>query len=607
MASTTRRLLLGILQASAAWGTTFTHPSQVSCSKRYDFIVLGGGTAGLVLANRLSEVEEWNILVIEAGSSAAGTTAVDCPFLAGATLNSAVDWNYTTVPQVNLGNRSIGYNRGRMLGGSSGMNLLTFNRGAKDDFDLVARITKDDGWSSDNMEKYFKKAIALAPRPFDDGSVEPQHFGNGTVDVSLGAFQPTDFVSKIRSVTQELPDVFPFNEDLHGGNQVGTTTVLNFADEKSRRSYSAPAYLSPVQDRKNLDILVDTTITRLLANSGAHKTSSNVHFDGVEVAAERNGPCYTFRAAKELILSAGTIGSPQILMQSGVGDAKALTKLGIKPLLDLPGVGQNLVDQPAASIYYSVNLTATTFDDTVRSPGAEAAALQQWNTSGTGLFSSPQAATYTFRRLPADTDFIRQYGDPSSGPTAAHLEHIAVAGFAPPVLVPPTGNFMTLLNCVLTPTSSGSVTLNSSTDPFDHPVIDPAFLSTEFDRRLMVAGIRSMVQLASAPVWNGYIIAPLDGRYNANSTDEQVLEYLRENTVTIWHPVGTCAMAAADAPKGDGVVDNRLRVKGAQGLRVVDASVFPRMPAGHPTAPVYMFAERASDLIKEDWLKGYSA
>ncbi|KAG6809504.1 hypothetical protein H0H92_015992 [Tricholoma furcatifolium] len=296
-------------------------------------------------------------------------------------------------------------------------------------------------------------------------------------------------------------------------------------------------------------------------------------------------------ARKELILSAGSIGTPHILMNSGIGDASALSLLGIEPLVNLPSVGKNLSDHPFLLNTWLVNANDT-FEQFRNATLAEEA-LRQWNDTRTGAFTVSLSNQLGWKRLPHNSSIFEKFQDPSLGPHAPHFELLFLNGILwPPI--PATGDHMQVAIVLLCPLSRGSVMLNSP-NPFDPPLIDPNFLSSEFDVFVLREGIRSARHFLSAPTWDNFIISSTN---NATS-DAELDEYIRNISSTAYHPVGTASMSPRGANYG--VVDPDLRVKGVVGLRVIDASVLPFVPAGHTQAAVYVFAERASDLIKEFW------
>ncbi|KAG1837492.1 GMC oxidoreductase-domain-containing protein, partial [Suillus subluteus] len=334
-------------------------------------------------------------------------------------------------------------------------------------------------------------------------------------------------------------------------------------------------------------------VTKLVAVS---HTNGVPTFGQVEVAQTPTGPRLLFNASKEVILSGGSINTPQLLQLSGVGDSAFLASLNITTILNLGDVGKNLSDHAFLGNHWLVNSTST-FEAVGRNASLAADLLEQWNTTGTGLFSDPGANQIGWMRLAPNSSIFQQYPDPSAGPTSAHYELMPVDGFVSFVEnTPATGFFLSIATNVISPLSRGSVTL-ASCDPFDNPIVNPALLESPFDLYVMVEAIKAAKRFVEAPAWKGYIIQAV-GTLNS-TTDEDLAEYARHSTSTVFHPVGTARMTSYS--NQDGVVNPNLLVKGCSGLRIVDASVLPYIPAGHPQACVYALAERAADLIKAAW------
>ncbi|CAL1710566.1 unnamed protein product [Somion occarium] len=569
----------------------FTSPSQLS-KKQYDFVIVGGGTAGSVLANRLTENSKVSVLVIEAGVNHQGNLNLEVPFLGVTLSGTQVDWNFTTTPQNGLNGRVLPYARGFVLGGSGSINLLTFNRGSDDVWNRWASLTKDQGWSWNSVKKYYLKSSSLVP-PADGhdftGQANPAVHGNGPVEVSVPGFSlPIDDL--VVSTSNQLGGRFSFNVDFNSGKFVGVG-FMQSSIGGGERSSAATAYLEPVESRRNLDILINAQVTKLI-QSGTSK--SGPIFQVAEIG--QPGKRWQVMALKEVILSAGVIGTPQLLLLSGIGPSAALTSLQITPLVDLPDVGTNLADHPLVPNYFQVSSNGT-WDDVLRNGDNFGATLGLWQASRQGLFVNSPGNTLAYTRLPANSPALAGISDPAAGSRSAHTELIFVDGFAPfgSVPQPATGNFVTVLTAVVSPTSRGSVTL-ASTDPFAKPLINPSILSTNFDIQAMVQAIKDAQTFLNATPWQkDFKPVPFGDLANAR-TDTDKASFARQNSVTVNHPAGTARMSPANSNWG--VVDSQLKLKGAQGVRIVDASVFPVIPECHIQGPVYIVAERAADLIK---------
>ncbi|KAH8092604.1 aryl-alcohol-oxidase from pleurotus Eryingii [Cristinia sonorae] len=560
--------------------------------KTYDFVIIGGGTAGSALANRLTENKNVCVLVVEAGDNNVGNLNIEVPFLGVALPGTSVDWNFTTVPQPGLNGRTIPYTRGFVLGGSSSVNLLTYHRGSDDVWDRWAQISGDSGWNWKSVEKYYLKSSRLVP-PADGRNVagleNPKVHGNGPVEVSVPGF-PVATDDIILKSAKQLGGRFAFHEDFNDGTVLGIGYMQSTIGE-GQRSSGATAYLNPVFSRSNLDVLVNTHVTKLINTAAAKKTPI---MNKVELVQSRTSPRVQVSAKKEVILSAGVIGTPQLLQLSGIGNPADLATVGIPTLVNLPEVGYNLADHPLLANYFQVQSNST-FDDILRDNNLFGQTLGEWQTEKQGQFVDSPGNTLGFFRLPPGSPAFKGIQDPAAGPKSGHTELIFVDGFAQfgSVTQPTQGHFVSVLSAVVSPTSRGTVKL-ASQDPFTAPLINPNFFATQFDIQAMTQAIHDALTFMATPLWQSSSFKPTPFGDVANATtDAQKEQFIRNRSVNVNHPVGTARMS-----KSGGVVDSSLRVKGVQGLRVVDASIFPVIPESHTQGPVYIVAERAADLIK---------
>ncbi|TBU39603.1 FAD/NAD(P)-binding domain-containing protein [Dichomitus squalens] len=580
---------------------TKSDPSQLPANKVYDYVVVGTGPGGGVIASRLSEDPNTNVLVIEAGPSDQGVTSLQIPLLAPQLQpNQAFDWNFTTVPQKNLDNRTLQYPRGRVLGGSSGINFMVYTRGPQDDFDRYTSVSGDDGWSWNSILPYWNKIERLVP-PRDghntNGEIAPAiHGTSGALNISV---QNAPFAQDplVIETTQELPTEFPFNEDMNSGYPLGIGWMQGTYGNGMRSSAST-AYIEPVLSRPNLDVLVETTVTKLIQTGEASGTPL---FRGVQFASSATSPKYALNVTREVILSAGAVNTPQLLMLSRLGPSKTLSSLNMKTIVDLPDVGQHLTDHPfLRTLFGLVNPDDDILESLARNATFANDVLNEWASERQGVLTDSTGNQVGWLRIPDDDSIWKTEQDPGSGPTAPHFEFLFVPGFVSETeTAPTTGSCFTLLTVLVSPSSGGSATI-ASADPFAKPVIHPNFLDTTFDVYAIRAAVRSAARFAAAGAWNGFLTGQAGPFANVDvGSDEDVDAWARAQSWTIWHPVATARMGTCAQTVGNGAVVNPdATVKGVQGLRVVDASILPYIPAAHPQAVIYAFAERVADLIK---------
>ncbi|KAF9443489.1 GMC oxidoreductase [Macrolepiota fuliginosa MF-IS2] len=564
----------------------------------WDFIIVGGGTAGSVLAGRLTENPKFNVLVIEAGPTNEGVTESICPGLQSKLALTRYDWNFTTVSMPGYNNRSINYQRGHLLGGSSSVNGMVFTRGAASDYDRWAKVTGDAGWTWDNLQLYRERHEKFQP-PVDNHNITGQfnpavHSLNGTVPTSVSGFQHPTVDPITLQVAQELGGEFKFNLDFNSGMPLGVGWLQATIGHDGTRSSAATSYLTPqVQSRKNLHIVTDTLVTRVLQTSKGPSTDSPT-IRTIEITSRDNSSDKVLMtASKEVILSGGSIGSPHILLSSGIGDRNDLEKLGVPVVLHNPSVGRNLTDHPSVNAvsfglkpgFLDMGFWANLESD----PNLQQQALALWEKNRTGPYTALVTSDHIgWVRIPDDSPIFEMFPDTSSGPTAAHIEMIIGAS---------NNTTWEMRLRLSSPASRGSISLNSS-NPLDAPLINPNFFSHPFDILAFLEAFRGAQRFVSAPVLKDAITGVLEP-YTGATTDAEIENTIRENAVTAWHPIGTAAMS----PKGAswGVVDPDLRVKGVNGLRIVDASIMPYIPCAHTQTAVYFIAERAADLVKEAW------
>jgi choline dehydrogenase len=533
---------------------------QPSQTPEFDYIIVGAGSAGCVLANRLSEDGKNSVLLLEAGPKDTNLW-IHVPLGYGKLFKEkSVNWMYQTEPEPGLDGRTVFQPRGKVLGGSSSINGLLYVRGQHEDYDRW-RQHGNSGWGYDDVLPYFKKA-ENQQRGADDfhGVGGPQPVSDlGHADPLSAAF-----------IAAAAETGIPVNPDFNGASQEGAG-FFQTTTWRGRRASTAVAYLRPAKARKNLHVETSALAQRVV-------------FDGrraVAVVYRQAGVLRGARARKEIIVSGGAYNSPQLLQLSGVGPADLLRRHGIGVVLDAPGVGHDLQDHLQVRVVMRC-AKRITLNDIVNHPvrrimaGAQYAAFRTGplsiaaGTSGAFFKTSPRLATpdIQIHFLPFSTDKMGE---------KLH----SFSGFSASV-------------CQLRPESRGSLRIGSA-DPSAPPEIRINYLSTEVDRAANVEGLKILRKILRAPALSSYVVEEVDPGAKV-STDEELLDYFRRRGSTIYHPTSTCRMGS-DALA---VVDQRLRLRGIEGLRVVDASIMPDLVSGNTNAAVIMIAEKASDMILQD-------
>ncbi|XP_055388391.1 glucose dehydrogenase [FAD, quinone] [Condylostylus longicornis] len=562
----------------------------------YDFIVIGGGSAGAVVANRLTEVPKWNVLLLEAGPDE--NEISDVPSLAAYLQLSKLDWQYKTEPTnkacLGMKNNRCNWPRGKVLGGSSVLNYMLYVRGNRLDYEHWESLG-NDGWGYNEVLKYFKKSEDNR-NPYLEKN--PYHGRGGYLTVQESPWHTplvAAFVEAGREIGYE-------NRDINGQKQTGFMIAQGTIRRGSRCS-TAKAFLRPIRLRRNLHVSMNSHVTKIYFDLNNMRAKS--------VKFVKNGKTYRIKVKKEIILSAGAINTPQIMMLSGIGPRQHLEELGIKVLKDLP-VGENLqdhvgvggltflVDKPVAIVQERFNAPALTFQYVLRNRGP-------MTTLGGVEGLAFVHTIYSNDSL--DWPDIQFHMAPASinSDNGARVKH--VLGLKETLyrdVYKPIANkdSWTIMPLLLRPRSRGWVRLKSK-NPFQIPIMNPNYFTDPFDIKTIVEGTKIALRVAKAKVFQQFgsrlYQKPLTNCKNYQFLSDEYLEcHARTISMTIYHPCGTAKMG----PPWDNeaVVDSRLRVYGVRGLRVIDASIMPTITSGNTNAPVIMIGEKGADMIKEDWM-----
>jgi choline dehydrogenase-like flavoprotein len=524
----------------------------------FDHVVVGGGTAGCLLAARLSEDPQRTVCLIEAGGSARNLSVRIPAALVMAQRNPSLNWRFSTVPQPHLNGRRISAPRGRGLGGSALINGMVYFRGNPRDFDTWA-ANGATGWSYREVLPYFRRSERN-----ENFGASAFHGSGGPMNVRV-VTHPNRLNFSFFDALAGLD--FPYREDLNGADSEGAS-LRQLSIRGGWRETTATALLQPALGRRNLVVMTDTQARRIV-------------LDGRRaVAVEARGPAGDIRvnARQDIVLTAGAFQSPQLLLLSGIGDGEQLATLGIRVEHDLSGVGRNLHDHLASPVHMSMH-NATSYGMSWR-----AMPRNLWNTIEYLLLRSGPLANNIFESaafLKSDARLDRP-----------DIQLVFQPARKPSARVPfPVGHGFAISPVGLYPRSRGRVTL-ASADPFAAPLVDPNLLCAPEDLQPLITGIRLARKVFASPAFAGYR-AQETSPGPAVQSDAELEAYIRAEAYTVHHPVSTCRMGN-DA---DAVVDPQLRVVGLQNLRVADASVFPSIVGGNTNAAVVMIAEKAADMI----------
>ncbi|QIS21913.1 GMC family oxidoreductase [Nocardia terpenica] len=519
----------------------------------FDYIIVGAGSAGCVLAHRLTEDPAVSVLLLEAGP-ADDADEIHIPAAWGTLIRTHWDWRYQTTPQKQLGGRRAYWPRMKALGGCSSMNAMIYIRGNRADYDGWERDYGATGWNYQDVLPYFVKSETNSGlRSAYHGTAGPLHVEN-------------------RRYTHELTDAWvsgavaaglPRTDDFNGPNQLGVGRY-QVTNRNGRRWSTADAYLRPALSRPNLTVRTGAHATRVLL-AGARAIGVAYLRDGAEHAAYADG---------EVLLSGGSINSPQLLLLSGIGPAAHLRETGIDVLVDLPGVGENLHDHPVTPMLWFTRATSdlAAFETPLR--------LAQWQALGRGPLVSNIGEGGGFTTVTSD----------SGAPDMQF--HVAPTAFYDNGLHENIAPMFTAGATLVEVHSRGRVRLRSA-DPLWQPEIDPAYLTDPRDLDTLLAGVRLLLDIARRAPLAKYLERPYLPAADA-VTEDGLRAHVERWTQTLFHPVGTCAMGSGEMA----VVDPELRVRGVDNLRVVDASIMPRVARGNTNAPTVMIGEKAADLVR---------
>ncbi|KAJ7688579.1 GMC oxidoreductase [Mycena rosella] len=590
-------------------------PASDALSRSYDYVILGGGLAGLTLANRLSEDPGTQVLVLEAGDVRLDDPLINIPGFLGSTVgNASYDWLFTTVPQVNANNNSFTWDRGKVLGGSTAINFMAWGRPALNEIDAIGALG-NPGWTGENLFKYMRKAETFThPDPAYAAAnnltfIDSAHGKTGPVHNSFSRFisdGQKPWLSALETLgVQKI-------EDALAGEDVGAWMAPATIDGISvTRSYAASAYYAPVSHRSNLIVVTGAEVNRIVSGK---RSDGLVVATGIEFSLDSQSRSLSVKSGAEVILSTGTIKTPQLLELSGIGNPQILTPLGIETKVSLPGVGEGIIDQYFFGVSYELNNDSIVTLDSLRDPTFEAEALTEYETNKTGIMTigvtgfalvplqtivgtanatalidaqARKIATGNYSAVQKEkwNTIIQGLREPTK---RGYIELVAFPGFFTTASAPKEGKkYITFTGNLHFPFSTGSIHV-ASADPSSQPAIDPHYFEEDFDIQVMASVLKFIRKLGGTGGFKGT-------HSNPCARPKHSTDYIKNHGGPEYHTIGSASMLPR--AKG-GVVSPEFKVYGTSNIRVVDLSILPLQISAHPMSTLYGVAEKAADIIR---------